>query len=85
VLKQNPYATAALVNLGTFLAQQGRTAEAGKLWERALAANPGLEEAVLNLSLIRTAKEAQALLRRYLEVNPVSAKARQRLAEVELR
>ena len=85
VLKQNPYEPSALVNLGTHLAKQGRTAEAGRLWERALAANPGLEEAVLNLSLIRTVKESQTLLRRYLEVNPVSAKARQRLAEMELR
>ncbi len=85
VLKQNPYETSALVNLGTYFAKQGRTAEAGRLWERALAANPGIEEAVLNLSVIRPAKEAQALLRRYLEVNPVSAKARQRLAEMELR
>ena len=84
VLKQNPYEPAALVNLGTNLAKQGRRAEAGRLWERALAVNPGLEEAVLNLSLIRTPKEAQVILRRYLEVNPVSRKARIRLAEIEL-
>lgn len=82
VLKQNPYEPAALVNFGTHLARQGRTGEAGQLWERALDVNPGLEEAVLNLSQIRPAKVSQVLLRRYLEVNPVSLKVRKRLAEI---
>jgi hypothetical protein len=81
VLRENPYETAALVNLGSHLARQGRTAEAGRLWERALEANPALEEAVLNLAQIRPAGEARVILQRYLELNPVSRKARARLAE----
>ncbi len=82
VLRDNPYETAALVNLGTHLARQGRLAEAGRLWDRALAANPALEEAVLNLTQIRSARESRILLRRYLEFNPVSRKAAARLAEI---
>jgi tetratricopeptide (TPR) repeat protein len=80
VLKENPYETSALVNLGALYAQAGRTAEAGHLWERALKANPAIEEAVLNLSQIRAAGEAREILQRYLQVNPVSAKAQARLA-----
>ena len=51
------------------------------MWERALEANPALEEAVLNLAQIRPAGEARIILQRYLELNPVSRKARARLAE----
>ena len=83
VLRENPYETAALVNLGTHLALAGRNEEAGRLWDRALAANPALEEAVLNLAQIRTAEQSRIALRRYLELNPVSRKARARLAELE--
>ena len=82
VLRDNPYETAALVNLGSHLARQGRETEAGRLWDRALAANPALEEAVLNLTLIRSAAESRIILMRYLELNPVSRKARLRLAEI---
>lgn len=82
VLLENPNDPAALVNLGAHLAGQGRMAEAARLWERALTANPGLEEAVLNLTQIRPVAEARALLRRYLELNPVSQKARARLREL---
>jgi tetratricopeptide (TPR) repeat protein len=82
VLRENPNEPAALVNLGTYLAGAGRVEEAGRLWERALAVNPALEEAVLNLSQIRPAAEGRAVLRRYLEFNPVSKKARARLVEL---
>ncbi|MDZ4799076.1 MAG: multiheme c-type cytochrome [Bryobacteraceae bacterium] len=83
VLRDNPYEPAALVNLGSYLASRGRVAEAGRLWERALQVNPALEEAVLNLTQIRSARESRVLLQRYLELNPVSRNARMRLAELE--
>ena len=82
VLRDNPYEPVALVNLGSHLARQGRSDEAGRLWERALATNPALEEAVLNLTQIRSVQEARTLLLRYLELNPVSRNARLRLAEI---
>jgi Cytochrome c554 and c-prime len=82
VLRANPYDPAALVNLGTHRIRQGRTLEAGSLWDRALLANPALEEAVLNLTQIRPAKESIALLQKYLAINPVSRKALSRLAEL---
>ena len=82
VLEDNPGETAALVNLGAIYAQAGRTEEAGRLWERALETNPAIEEAVLNLTQIRTSAESRAILTRYLEVNPASRKARARLAEI---
>ena len=82
VLRENPYETTALVNLGSYLAHQGRMSEAGRLWERALATNPAVEEAVLNLTQIRSAEESLTLLRRYLDLNPVSRKARARLADL---
>lgn len=85
VLRENPHETAALVNLGSHLARQGRTAEAGGLWEKALAANAALEEAVLNLTQIRSPAESRMLLHRYLEINPVSRKGRMRLAEIGTR
>ncbi len=82
VLRANPYEPAALVNLGTHLARQGRTLEAGRLWDRALLTNPALEEAVLNLTQIRPPKDSRLLLQKYLEINPVSRKALSRLAEL---
>lgn len=82
VLQDNPDEPAALVNLGSYLAQHNRFDEAGRLWQRALETNPALEEAVLNLSRIRPAPEARAVLLRYLELNPVSRNARARLAEI---
>lgn len=81
VLKENPYEPAALVNLGTYLARVGRTEEARKLWERALAVNPAIEEAVMNLALIVPEGKAREVLVRYLEFNPVSRKARGRLGK----
>lgn len=82
VLRENPYEPAALVNLGTYLAQAGRFTEAGQFWERALRTNPALEEAVLNLAQVRPPKEARALLLRYLEFNPVSRKAQAAIAKI---
>lgn len=84
VLRENPFEPAALVNLGAQRARQGRFVEAGQLWERALAVNPALEEAVWNLTQIRPPKESRMLLLRYLEFNPVSAKARARLAQLSV-
>ena len=82
VLRANPYEPVALVNLGTHLARQGRNLEAGRLWDRALLANPALEDAVLNLTQIRPANDSRLLLQKYLEVNPVSRKALRRLTEL---
>jgi Cytochrome c554 and c-prime len=79
VLRANPYEPAALVNLGIFKAQQGYTEEAGQLWDRALATNPAIEAAVLNLSQIRAPAQARLLLIRYLEINPASRAAKARL------
>jgi hypothetical protein len=83
VLRDNPSETAALVNLGSLRARTGRMEDAGRLWERAIAANPGIEEAVLNLSRIRPVAEARAMVRRYLELNPASTAALLRLRELE--
>jgi hypothetical protein len=80
VLRDNPSDPAALVNLGSLYAGAGRTAEAGGLWERALAVNPAIEQAVLNLSRIRPVPQARTILKRYLEFNPASAAALSRLA-----
>ena len=85
LLNDNPGEPVALVNLGSLYANAGRTKEASALWVRALAANPAIEEAALNLSRVLPAKEAVALLRRYLEVNPTSANIRSRLAEIVAR
>lgn len=82
VLKEKPGETSALVNLGAIYAGAGRTEEAATLWERALAANPAIEEAVLNLSKIRPAAAAEIILKRYLELNPGSPAARARLAAI---
>ncbi len=76
VLRTNPAQTVALVNLGSLYANAGRLEEAGKLWERALVANPAIEGAVLNLARIRPPAEARAILRRYLEFNPSSVAAK---------
>ncbi len=83
VLRENPGETAALVNLGSLYAQAGRVAEAGRLWDRALETNPAIEEAVLNLSLIRPPAESRAILQRYLALNPVSQKAKARLEAID--
>jgi tetratricopeptide (TPR) repeat protein len=68
------------VNLGAIYGAAGRTDEAAKLWERALAANPAIEQAALNLSQIRPVGEARRILNQYLELNPASPAARARLA-----
>ncbi len=85
VLKDRPSETSALVNLGGIFATAGRVDEAGKLWERALEANPAIEEAALNLAQIRTPAEAMAILQRYLALNPASPAARNRLAGIRKR
>ena len=82
VLRGNPFQTVALVNLGSLYARAGRFEEAGRLWERALDTNPGIEEAVLNLALIRPPEKARAILQRYLEFNPGSTAARAGLAAI---
>ena len=84
VLRDHPYETSALVNLGAIYARLGRLREAGLLWERALAANPGIEEAVLNLSQIRAPAEARSILGRYLQLNPGSRVARMRREVIDL-
>jgi len=85
VLKEKPGETAALVNLGALYASAGRTEEAAALWERALAANPAIEEAVLNLSRIRPPAAATILLKGYLELNPASPAAHEGLAAITKR
>lgn len=82
VLREKPAQTVALVNLGSLYAEAGRLEDAGHLWERALQANPGIEEAVLNLAKIRPPKEARAILKRYIELNPGSRIARTRLENI---
>jgi tetratricopeptide (TPR) repeat protein len=82
VLREKPGQTVALVNLGSLYARAGRLEEAGKLWEAALQANPGLEEAALNLAQIRPGAEARAILQRYLDLNPGSRAARSRLNDI---
>ena len=47
-----------------------------------LAANPAIEEAALNLSQIRPAADAEAIVKRYLELNPASPAALARLAAI---
>ncbi len=79
VLREDPFQTVALVNLGSLYARAGRIKEAGHLWERALDTNPAIEEAVLNLAQIRPTAEARVILNRYLEFNPASKAARARL------
>jgi hypothetical protein len=80
VLQDQPAETSALVNLGILYATAGRLDAAAELWERALAANPAIEEAVLNLSQIRP---SEALLRRYLQINPAWPAVRARLAALQ--
>ena len=82
VLKVNPSNPVALVNLGSLYARSGRVDDAAKLWRRALDANPGIEEAALNLAQIGTPSEARTILTRYLEFNPGSKIARARLHEI---
>jgi hypothetical protein len=82
VLKLNPYETAALVNLGAIYAAAGRVDDAAKLWKRALEANEGIEEAVLNLAQVLPSEEAKTILKHYLEVNPTSARAGRRLRDL---
>lgn len=80
VLTERPADTAALVNLGTIYASAGKLEQAGRLWERALIANPAIEEAVLNLAQIRPPATAITILQRYLSLNPASPAVRARLA-----
>ena len=79
-LKANPFQPVALVNLGTLYAQRGRTADAARLWRRALEVNPAIEEAALNLARISVPDEARRILARYLAFHPASTAARALLA-----
>jgi tetratricopeptide (TPR) repeat protein len=80
VLRDQPANTTALVNLGVLHAKAGRPAEAAKLWQRSLDANPAIEGVALNLSQVLPIAEARAVLERYLAFNPGSTAARARLA-----
>jgi predicted CXXCH cytochrome family protein len=82
VLRATPFQPVALVNLGSIYAKAGRTDEAGRLWERALSTNPGIEAAVLNLAQIRPAAEASEILLGYLRLNPGSREAAARLKKL---
>jgi cytochrome c-type biogenesis protein CcmH/NrfG len=79
LLRDEPGNTTALVNLGALYAQSGRTADAIRLWERALESNPAIEAAALNLSQVAPAAQGRAVLERYLEFNPGSTAVRARL------
>ena len=83
VLREQPSDTVALVNLGALHGSAGRLEDAAKLWRRALETNPAIEEAALNLSQIVSAKEAEAILKSYLEVNPGARAVRARLRDVQ--
>jgi Tfp pilus assembly protein PilF len=82
VLRLNPAQPVALVNLGAIYARAGRLQDAAKLWERALVANPAIEEAALNLALTRAPAEARLILQHYLKFNPLSDAARARLSAI---
>jgi Tfp pilus assembly protein PilF len=82
VLRADPTRPVALVNLGVIYARAGRIEEAAKLWQRALTTNPAIEGAALNLAQIRPPVQARAVLERYIEFNPGSTAARNRLAEI---
>lgn len=82
VLKERPGEVSALVNLGSIYGQAGRTADAIRLWRRALEANPAVEEAALNLSKVLTVQEGAEILRQYLALNPASPAAKARVAEL---
>jgi Cytochrome c554 and c-prime len=82
VLKERPGEVSALVNLGSIYGQAGRTADAIRLWRRALEANPALEEAALNLSEVLPAAEGAEILRQYLGLNPASPAGQARAAEL---
>jgi tetratricopeptide (TPR) repeat protein len=75
-LRMDPHQPAALVNLGVLYARAGRTADAAKLWQRALETNPALEQPVLNLAQILPPAEARAVIERYLQFNPGSVAVR---------
>ena len=75
----HPANPAALLNLGTWLAQEGRVAEATDFFERALAHDPRSAPALTNLAIVRAGegrgREAEALLARALEADPTYARA----------
>jgi len=75
-LRMDPHQPAALVNLGVLYARVGRTADAAKLWQRALETNPALEQPVLNLAQILPPAEARVVIERYLQFNPGSVAVR---------
>lgn len=75
-LRMEPADVVALVNLGVLYGEAGRVEEAGRLWRRALDANPAIEEAVLNLARVSARDDARRVLDRYLEFNPASQSAR---------
>ena len=65
-MQNEPHKTAAAVNLGVLYAQRGRLARAIELWRAALASNPGLSTASLNLAMALADEDKKAETRQVL-------------------
>jgi tetratricopeptide (TPR) repeat protein len=83
-LQRNPGSWMARVNLGEFLAQEGRLEEAGQQWRDALKLNPQDAAAYYDLGVAESvagrAREAVEYFRKALALEPHFAKACNRLA-----
>lgn len=76
-----------MINLGAIYAQRDRVREAMELWRRALAQNPALTQARLNLAVayLRLGEREAGLteLRNAVRYDPDSRAAAQLLSEAE--
>jgi Tfp pilus assembly protein PilF len=86
VVKLQPDAIAAAINLGTCLAKQGRIQESISLWKGVLQRSPGQEGARLNLAVAQLQTKdqnaARATLEEALRFNPLSMRARELLSRL---
>lgn len=87
ILRLDTSQTAVAVNLGTGYMKQGRVQDAMRLWQDALARNPGLSGARINLAVAQYRSgepaRAEATLRKALEYDPDQPAARKLLAEIQ--
>ncbi len=86
ILTLDPTHPAAAINLGTALIRQGKSTEAIALWLRALATNPGLIGARLNLAVAQFQSgnhpAARKSLEQVLDYEPNHPTARQMLNQI---
>jgi hypothetical protein len=86
VLKIQPEAIAAAINLGTCLAKENRLEESMRLWADVLGRSPGHEGARLNLAVAQTqtgnTAAARSTLSTALTFNPLSSRARELLSRL---